>query len=58
MIMTSKQAAEYLGMKAGTLAKWRHESKGPDYVKYGGLIRYYKQDIDLWLKKNIVDPEL
>ena len=34
--MTSRQAAQFLGVSVSTLKKWRLEKKGPPYVKGAG----------------------
>lgn len=33
-------AAEYLGFAVQTLARWRTEGGGPEYVKIGGRVLY------------------
>lgn len=55
-MLTTKQAAEALGIESDTLRKWRYLGKGPAYHRYpsvnGGSGRcYYRQrDVDRWLK--------
>lgn len=51
--MTRKEAAEYLGVKAGTLAKWACIGKGPAFYRTGengGRVWYEKPDLDEYLK--------
>jgi predicted DNA-binding transcriptional regulator AlpA len=43
------QAAEYLGVSASTLAKWRVRGDGPPYAKHGGVVIYDQSDVDNWL---------
>lgn len=51
--MNTTQAAEYLGLKYGTLAGWRFHGVGPKYVKMGGAIRYKIEDLDDFAAKNM-----
>jgi len=52
------QAAEYLGMSVATLRYWRYKMRGPHYVKYpcSKAVRYSKDDLDLFLGNNRVEP--
>lgn len=47
--MDTTNTAQYIGRKQQTLAQWRSEGKGPDYVKCG-RIYYFKDDVDKWLR--------
>lgn len=40
-----------------TLAKWRHEKRGPAYVKSGSRILYSGKDLLNWLEANRVEPK-
>lgn len=46
--MDNKAAAAYLGFKPGTLNNWRLTGYGPKFVKRGGRIWYFKDDLDAW----------
>jgi hypothetical protein len=48
-MMTTREAAEYLGMKPNTLEIWRGKGTGPHFYKYDGPVRYAKEDLDAWL---------
>lgn len=48
------EAAEYLGLKAATLNKWRVHGEGPPFLKVGRLIRYRKSDLDAYLANRLV----
>jgi predicted DNA-binding transcriptional regulator AlpA len=51
ILMTTEQAAEYLGLSVSALTKWRHYSIGPDYVKIGPrAIRYHLDDIQAYIE--------
>ena len=50
-LLTTKQAAEYLGLKPQTLAGWRCNGMSTlKYVKVGSrAVRYRVEDLDEWL---------
>lgn len=52
--MKNDEAAEYLGLKPGTLPVWRHSGIGPGYVKVGRNVRYRKADLDRYLETRVV----
>lgn len=54
--LTPTDAADYIGVPAGTLKAWRtHPDRGPDlpYVKHGTAnnapVRYRRSDLDAYL---------
>lgn len=51
-IMTEKEAATYMNIKANTLRQWRVQSRGPVYHKQGRCVRYHKDEVDAWLESN------
>ena len=53
-MMSTEQAAEYLGLNAGTLRVWRSRGRYPDlrFVKVGRMIRYRRDDLDKWIRKH------
>lgn len=51
-VLTSAEAAEYLGLKPITLDVWRQYGKGPEYIKMGRAVRYRKEDLDRFMDKN------
>lgn len=52
-IMDTERAAEYLGIPAGTLARWRVEGNGPTYFKLGLRVRYEKVALDQWMQAQV-----
>lgn len=49
-LRTEHFVADWLGVKPGTLRKWRYENRGPDYVKiHGRLVRYRDADVHGWI---------
>ena len=45
-------AAVRLGLKVATLRAWRHQGRGPAYVRLGRAIRYLPDDLDDFLRAN------
>jgi predicted DNA-binding transcriptional regulator AlpA len=53
---TQEQAADYLHLKPSTLAAWRHQGRGPKYLKIGRSCYYKQSDLDAWLDAQAVVP--
>ena len=57
LYLTSTEAAQLLGITAGTLHKWRASGDGPCYVKITNkLIGYRESDLVDFIAANVVDP--
>lgn len=56
-LITNDEAARLLGLKPQTLMMWRHESRGPAYVKVGRYVYYRRTDLSSWLTSHRCDPE-
>ena len=41
---------------AGTLAVWRHEGRGPAYVRFGNRVLYEGRELNRWLNAHRVEP--
>jgi predicted DNA-binding transcriptional regulator AlpA len=54
--MTESEAASRLGLKVATLRAWRHQARGPAYVRLGRAVRYLAIDIDDFLNSNRHNP--
>ena len=50
--LTEGDAAARLGLKVATLRAWRHQRRGPAFVRLGRAIRYLTTDIDEFLHAN------
>jgi hypothetical protein len=50
--LTEMIAAIRLGLKVATLRAWRHQGRGPAYVRLGRAIRYLPDDLDDFLRAN------
>ena len=46
--LSPEQVATLLDVKVGTLAAWRCRGEGPDFFRFGTLIRYDRKAIDEW----------
>jgi predicted DNA-binding transcriptional regulator AlpA len=55
-LLTQEQAALLLGLKPPTLASWRHQGRGPRYLKIGRSCFYRESDIETWLDGQAVIP--
>ncbi len=38
-------------------ARWRHEHRGPSYIKFGRRVKYAGSDLNTWLLKNRITTE-
>ncbi|HET9100545.1 MAG TPA: helix-turn-helix domain-containing protein [Acidobacteriaceae bacterium] len=46
--LTEFDVAERTQISLGTLRRWRLESKGPKYHKFGSLVRYDEEELTAW----------
>lgn len=57
IMLTREQAAEYLGVKPGTLEVWASTQRyGLPYVKVGRCVRYRRADLDRFIEAQTVRP--
>lgn len=52
IMLDTDRAADYLGVKPGLLAKWRHRKMGPKHTALVGAIRYDRADLDRFIDEN------
>lgn len=52
-LMTPLDLSEYLGVPLGTLANWRYQGRGPDFVRMGRLVRYRAEDVIEWINDQL-----
>jgi len=55
-MLTTEQAARYLGLAPATLNKWRVYGTGPRFHKLGRAVRYRRADLDAYLASNTQLP--
>jgi excisionase family DNA binding protein len=48
-LLSTKEAAKYIGISEKTLPVWRVRGEGPEYVKIGRLVRYEKKALDRYI---------
>lgn len=53
-IMTTEEVARTLEVTEHTLAMWRAEKKGPNFVKLGRAIFYRRSDVQDWINGNVI----
>ena len=41
----------------GTLAIWRHQGRGPRYLKFGNRVLYLGADLNAWLDQHAIEPK-
>ena len=51
-IMDTKNAAQYLAISPAMLIKLRFVGGGPTFCKIGRSVRYRKEALDEWIKRN------
>lgn len=48
--LTREEAAAYLGVSSGTLARWASNGEGPTFLKVGRRTKYLSRDLDAFLE--------
>ena len=49
--LTPDDLARMWQVSAGTIANWRTNKKGPEFIRIGGLVRYSPEAVQAWLAK-------
>ncbi|PIE13495.1 MAG: hypothetical protein CSA68_11605 [Rhodobacterales bacterium] len=53
LIMTSQEAATFLGVSDETMLRWRKDGFGPSYSQPNcRVVRYLRDDVVAWLEEN------
>lgn len=52
VLLSSTQAAEFLGISKRTLGGMRLSGRGPVYSKVGSLVRYSRAELEEWILLN------
>ena len=50
-LLTTREAAERLGLSPRTLERYRVTGEGPRFRKIGRWVRYTPEDLDRWLEE-------
>lgn len=53
-LLTEEEAARYLQVQPQTLSSWRHQGKGPCYIKVGSRVRYERLELEAYAQGNRV----
>jgi excisionase family DNA binding protein len=54
-LLTPDEAADFLSLSTETLAQWRSQRRGPNYIKLEGrLVRYRTAELERYLEERIV----
>lgn len=51
-LLTTEQAARYLGMSESALKQMRVNGNGPTFFKLNRSVRYGEDDLQQWIRKN------
>ena len=57
-LISTKEAAEILGLPEGTLKGWRSREIGPKWIKLGGSVRYDVSDLLDFIKSGTRVPSV
>jgi excisionase family DNA binding protein len=52
--LNHKEAAQYLCVAEQTLYNWRHQRRGPNYLKMGRKIVYRQTDLDRYMESRTI----
>lgn len=56
-LISTRDAADYVGLSEQTLANWRYLNRGPRWFKVGGRVKYDVADLDAWIEAGAVDGD-
>ncbi len=48
--LTAREAALHLGLSTRTLDRYRVTGEGPVFLRFGGGVRYLREDLDEWAR--------
>ena len=48
--LNTREAAAHLGLSTRTLDRYRVSGDGPVFLKFGGRVRYLREDLDEWAR--------
>lgn len=50
-LLTVEELAAYLSIPRQSVYILRHRRKAPPAIKFGGMVRFRKSDVDQWLRE-------
>lgn len=53
-LLTTKQAAKFVGLSESTLNQYRVSGRGPRFIRLGGsrLVRYDRRELEAWARSD------
>ena len=57
-LLTETRVSELTDIPISTLRSHRHLRRGLPYVKIGGLVRYKCTEVELYLSKHTIRPDI
>ena len=51
---TDREAAAVLGLSVDTLRLWRRKASGPPVRKFGGAVRYNRDELQAWASEQVI----
>ena len=48
--LNTREAAAHLGLSTRTLDRYRVSGEGPVFLRFGGRVRYLREDLDAWAR--------
>ena len=48
--LNTREAAIHLGLSTRTLDRYRVSGDGPVFLRFGGRVRYLREDLDAWAR--------
>lgn len=56
-LLTTEDVARRLGVSVKLINSWRHEGKGPEYIRFGHrTVRYRPEAVDAFIKRHARRP--
>jgi excisionase family DNA binding protein len=52
-VLSTPEAADYLGLKKPTLDGWRSRGFGPKFIRQGRKVSYRQKELDEWLEAGL-----
>jgi hypothetical protein len=56
-LLSPADLAALLALDERTLAVWRSQKRGPDFVKLGRAVFYRREDVATWIGLNVVNTD-
>lgn len=53
-ILTPREAGRFLKVSIHTLAKWRRNRKGPEYMRTGRLVKHNREALQAYLRSTTI----